>query len=335
MSDFPLPLAWSAPIGSNAYLWDAPIVRGDQILARAGSLVLGLGAADGAERWRVTLPGNDRGGQVFLAIDDLIVVDVTAPDRSQILLGVTAGGVRWQAPLGGGVIRGGAVVDQGGAIVALAAARDREVTRVTIDPASGLAARVRLPAGGATLEFAGGELIAMSPTAAVGAPGAYVLGAGADVNRVLRTGDVWTGAASAGRLLTVGARAGARHRIEVCELRSGDVRWSDTCFVDAGALDGDDAAHAVRDGLATAVVVRDAASGAIRWRAELGDVEPATITFAGSVVLVRHMIGVIVVARADGRVLGDVLGAQGFRAAVADGRLYLGGNGALIAGVLP
>jgi outer membrane protein assembly factor BamB len=331
VSDFPLPVAWLAPIGWSCFLWDAPVVAGDEVIVRAGPAIVGLDAGSGRERWKRALPGSDLGGEIFGAAGDVLFADVTA-DRAQRLVGATRDRVLWQRPLGGTVVRGGCAL-HGGRIAALVAA-NRDVALVHVDPATGAEERHALPARGATFAAAGDELIVMSPTANPGAPGAYVLGAHGDPARVLRTGDVWGGAIAGGWFVSTGQRQRLRHVIELREL-AGALRWSDACFTEAASIDGRDVAYAARAGDATALVLRDAETGDVRWRAGLGDVEPAAILFAATVVVVRHMLGAVVVRRADGQVVGESFAVQGFRAAVAGRRLFLGGDQHVIAAELP
>jgi outer membrane protein assembly factor BamB len=332
MSDFPLPVVWSHSFDWECFLWDAPLVRGDELIVRAGAKLVGLASADGTERWRVDLASADQGGEVLGAAGDVMFVDSVGADRSQQLVGVRAGGVAWRTPLGGTFVRGATGV-VGGSILAVVTGSKSELLR--IDPASGAAQRTSLAAGGATIAVTDTQIVILSPTARAGAPGAYVPTSSGEVERVIRTGDVWFGAVASGRVLTIGSRKRDLHVVDVRDLDTGDVRWSAECFQGTGALDDHDAAYVERKGAAGELVLRDAATGAIRWRADIGDAEPATITFAGSVVLVRHMIGLVVVRRADGHVLGEIYGSFGFGAAVADDRMFLGNDRQLICARVP
>jgi outer membrane protein assembly factor BamB len=332
MVDFPLPLAWTVPFAWDCALWDAPVVRGDEVIVRAGSRLVGLDAGRGEVRWQLDLPGANLGGQVFDVAGDVLIADVVI-DRDQRLVGATRERVAWQLPLGGTTVRGGAAV-RGSECVAIVASR-REVVLVRVDPGTGDEIRARLPAGGATLAFAGADIIVMSPTANAGAPGAYLLAGDGRPARVLRTDDVWSGVVSGPHLLSVGDRKQSRHTVDVREIASGEVRWSDECFGDVGALEGDDAVYAMRLGESTELVMRSAASGTIRWRSNLGDVKPVVISTVASVILVSHMRGMMVVRRDDGCVLGDAPGVEGFRGTVAGGLLYLGGDRELLAARLP
>jgi hypothetical protein len=136
-------------------------------------------------------------------------------------------------------------------------------------------------------------------------------------------------------MLTIGGRERDDHVAELVDLASGAVLWSTACSCGAGALDERDAAHAERTGDTCALVLRDARTGEVRWRADLGDAEPGVIAFAGPLVLVRHMIGLTIIRRADGRVIGDVIGSYSFGGVVADGRLFIGNDRQLLCARLP
>lgn len=68
----------------------------------------------------------------------------------------------------------------------------------------------------------------------------------------------------------------------------------------------------------------------IGGRDNLGDAEPGAIAFAGPLVLVRHMIGLAIVRRDNGELVGDVIGSYSFGGAVAEGRLFVGNDRKLI-----
>lgn len=95
MSSFPLPLDWTAPFSWACAIWDRPIVRGDEVIVRAGPRVVGLAAADGHEHWQVELPAENLGGELLLDAGDGVVCDVTL-DRTQHLVAVDRSGVRWK-----------------------------------------------------------------------------------------------------------------------------------------------------------------------------------------------------------------------------------------------
>jgi outer membrane protein assembly factor BamB len=315
MSKLPVPVRWTAPIEWPCYLWDPPLIAGDDVVVRAGGKIAAFAIADGTPRWSTDLQIPDQGGDVFGVAGGFFYCDaVRESDRTRILIGVTRNGVRWRTPLEGMIVRNGSVAT-GNEILAIATNREGS-SLCRIDAKNGNLARTRLPAGGATIIRAGNETIVLSPTANADAPGAYVLADVGGVARVLRTNNVWYGAAAAGRLLTVGARQREHHTVDVRDIATGSVQWTDTCFNAAAALDETDAAYVVRGG-SHELVLRDAASGTVRWRADLGDAEPATIELVDGLVLVRHMLGVVFVRRDTGQVLDDVAGTASFGAARA------------------
>lgn len=330
MSKLPVPVRWTAPIEWPCYLWDPPLIHADDVVVRAGGKIVAFAIRDGTRRWSTDLQIPDQGGDVFGVAGDFFYCDaVRESDRTRILIGATRNGVRWRTPLEGMVARNGTVAS-GNEILAITTTRNGS-SLCRIDAKNGSLTRVRLPASGATIVRAGDETIVMSPTANVDAPGAYVLADVGGVARVLRTNNVWYGAAAAGRLLTVGARQREQHTIDVRDIATGTVLWSDTCFNDAAALDDTDAAYVVR-GATHELVLRDAASGTVRWRTDVGDAEPATIHLVGGLVLVRHMVGVVFVRRDTGQVLDDVFGTASFGIApIGDGFAFCLGQDVLLA----
>jgi hypothetical protein len=310
MSELPVPVRWTAPIEWPCYLWDPPIVHGDDLVVRAGGKLAAFAISDGTRRWSTDLQISDQGGDVFGVVGGVFYCDaVRQSDRTRVLVGATQSGVRWRTALEGNVARNGTVAIGQEIVAVVTDPQGSSLCR--IDAKNGKLARVRLPASGATILRSDNETIVLSPTANDDAPGAYVLADVGGVARVLRTNDVWHGAAAAGRLLTAGARKREEHVIEVCDIASGAVLWSDTCFNDAAALDEADAAYVVR-GATHELLMRDAGNGEVRWRADIGDAEPASIHFVGGLVLVRHMIGVVFVRRDTGQVLADVYRTASF-----------------------
>lgn len=321
MSEMPLPVLWTAVIEWPCYLWDPPLIVGDDVLVRAGDKLLALAVSDGATRWTTDLQIPDQGGEVFGVAAGVFYCDaVRDSDRTRVLIGATRNGVRWRTALEGIVARNGTLA-HGDEIVAVATDRQGS-TLVRIEPKNGKPTRVRLPASGATILRAGDELIVLSPTANEDAPGAYVLADVGGVARVLRTNDVWFGAAAEGRLLTVGARRRELHTVDVRDIATGNVRWTDECFNDAAALDASHAAYVVR-GASSELVLREAETGAVVWRTDIGDAEPATIHLVGSLVLVRHMSGLVLVRRDNGQLIGDVLGPSSFGVASTGERFVI------------
>jgi hypothetical protein len=286
------------------------VVVDNNIVVRAGGTIVAFALAGGARRWSADLQVPDQGGEVFAAADGLFYCDaVRESDRTRMLIGATRRGVRWRTALDGLVARNGTVAI-GQEI--LAVATDRHGSSLCrIDAKNGELSRVRLPASGAMILRAGSETIVLSPTANENAPGAYVVADAGGVVRVLRTNDVWYGAAAAGRLLTTGARQRDLYTVDLRDIATGAVQWTDTCFNGTAALDDIDAAYVVR-GAISELVLRDAQSGVVRWRVDIGDVEPASIHIAGNLVLVRHMLGAVLVRRDTGRVLGDAFGSASF-----------------------
>lgn len=310
MNELPVPVRWTAPIEWPCFLWDPPMVVGDDVVVRAGGTIVAFALADGARRWSTDLQVPDGGGEVFGVADGTFYCDaVREGDRTRVLIGATRSGVRWRTALDGLVARNGTVAI-GQEIAAVVT--DRQGSSLCrIDAKNGKLSRVRLAASGAMILRTGRETIVLSPTANEDAPGAYVVADGGEVARVLRTNDVWYGAAAAGRLLTTGARQRDLYTVDLRDIATGAVQWTDTCFNGAAALDGIDAAYVVR-GATSELVLRDAQSGAVRWRVDIDDVEPASIHLAGNLVLVRHMIGAVVVRRDTGQVLGDAFGSASF-----------------------
>lgn len=333
MSELPLPVLWTAPIEWPCYLWDPPIIVGDEVVVRAGDKLLALALDDGVTRWTTDLQIPDQGGEVFGVAAGVFYCDaVRDSDRTRVLIGATRNGVRWKTPLEGVVARNGTVA-YGNEIVAVVTDRQGSAL-VRIDAKNGKATRTRLPASGATIQRAGEELIVLSPTANEDAPGAYVLADLGGVARVLRTNDVWFGAAAAGRLITVGARRRELHTVDVRDVATGAVRWSDECFNDAAALDATDAAYVVRS-KTSELVLRDAETGAVRWRADIGDAEPATIHLVGGLVLVRATSSLVVIRRDSGQVLDDVFGPSSFGVAASNDRFVIGRRQKVLAVELP
>ncbi len=332
MNDSPLPLAWTAPFAWECAIWDPPIIWGDEVIVRAGPRVVALSAATGAELWHVQLPADNLGGEVFVDGGDAVVCDVVI-DRIQHLVAVGRDGIRWQRKLAGTLSRHGAVI-RGDAIEAVVWVRGKGAHLSRFALATGKEHKSSLPAGGRTLARTGDGLIILSRAAEDGAPGAYLVDADGGIVRVLRTGDTWYGAVVGEYLLTGGTRNGDEYVVEVCDLATGKVRWAEASMLDIAAIDTELVIHAIcSKGGGSALVARGTADGGVRWQTSLEDASPATISMAGSVILVCAA-NVIVVHR-DGRLLGQFEGAEGFAGTVGHGRVYVGGARSLLAARLP
>jgi outer membrane protein assembly factor BamB len=321
-------IAWTASFPWECAIWDAPLIRRDELIVRAGPRVVGLSPADGTERWQVHLPAANLGGELLLDGGDLVVCDVTI-DRQQHLVAADRSGVRWLRKLTGTVSRGGALV-RGDAIEAVMTVRNGVAQRLRVDLPSGRSTSTPLPARGAILLPHRGELLVLSPTAVDGAPGAYRLGSDGQPTAIYRTGDVWMGEVVEDQLVTVGTRNGDAYVLEVCDLGDGTVRWGADCRNGVAAVEGDQVFHAIATtGGRFALVARARADGREHWRADLGDDEPAAVIAGGGWVVVRGMVSASVVGR--GGQVYEAPTLEGLAGAVGPDHLYVGGERSLIA----
>ena len=130
--------------------------------------------------------------------------------------------------------------------------------------------------------------------------------------------------ASGGRLVAALRDGGFPQRtVQVRDLSSGGVLWTAPAHGAVIGIDGDAVGHVETGGDEGTPVLRDAATGQLRWRGAPFAIDPSRIAFAGAHVFFGHMTGITVYRRADGTPAGEIV--SGATAQLLGERLYLGG----------
>lgn len=331
VTDFPLRTRWIAPVGGLVSV--APIVSADEVVVRTPGAVSFHALTDGCERSRVVLPGTDLFPSFFLQNGHLLFTQY-AVKRKGWVAAVTRSGVAWTAPLGGIVFEDAAAIVGDELWVVVDTRRLGKIVVARFDAATGDTRKaIPLRAGGDRVLLDGDARIVVSRVGDAETPSAYVLGNDGAPTCVLRRGALACGSAANGLLVTStrGARDGSS-TIEVCVLRDGRVLWSHAAASEVTCIARDEVVVIEAAGAARFVVLRDARTGDERGRVDVGPIEPAGATFVGSLLIVRHMDGAVLVDCSSLRLLGE---AAVWKGALAGDLALVGGDGQLYAVPLP
>lgn len=320
-----LPTLWVAPVGGLVFL--APIVTRDEVVVRGSGAVSFHALADGHERARVALPAADLYPSFLLRSGRLAFTECTV-ERKRLVVAVAPAGIAWTAPLGGVVIQGAAAIVGDELWVVVDTRKKGRIVVARFDAATGdVHKAITLRAGGDRLLVDGDARIVLSRVGDAETPSAYVLGDDGAPRRVLRRDALACGSAWNGLLVTStrGARDGSS-TIEVCDVHDARVLWSHRAASEVTCIDRGEVAVFEADGPECSAVLRDARTGEPRGRIGLGPIEPARATFVGSLLIVRHMDGAVLVDRDAHRVVGE---ADVWTGAAAGELGLIGGDGSV------
>lgn len=283
------------------------VMRRDELVLRVGGEVRALDVATGAARWTSAVDPKGTAGVFLHAAGDAVVTDRRAgPARTTEVVVVRDR-----------IIRGAYALD---CIVSTNATAvvDGTLYAIGSDPATGMVFRgVELATGARVVDVSladigAAELVSFDGRFVVGnrmaSPGLYWLdraGARGDILERLPSHFLQ---ASQGRLMAALREVDLPKRtIQVRELATGRIAWSAVGYSAHLAIDHGDAVHL---DAATGIVLRDAATGSVRWHASVLH-EPLSLRLAGPCVLAWHPEGFTALARATGAVLGEIAGGYG------------------------
>lgn len=314
----PFPTIWKLELPSWVSM--TPVMHHGALVARVGDSLRAVDADAGKALWAAAVDPGGGSGHMLHAHDDLVLTDRRPdPAHTTEVVAVRGGAVAWTLDLG-------CVVDHDASVVAAG------LLYVVGNSGAGMVLRA--------VDLTRGKLVVDAPLAA-GADGLLQLGDRFLIlNRRASPGLYWvrpdgTGdgtleetpaaevRAAGGRLLTALRDAGfPRRTLQVRDLGSARVLWTAPAHTAVIGIDGDAVGHLETGGDEGTPVLRDAASGEVRWRGAPIASDPARVTFAGDHVFFGHMTGMTAYRR-DGGACGEV--ASGRTAQVVGERLVLGG----------
>ncbi len=304
---------------------------GDDLVTRSTNELRAVDPGDGATRWRTAVDPDGGSGHFLCAFGKVALTD-RRPDPKHLtqVVGVRGGKVSLRVDLRCTVGQGATAVAAGMLFAVghdpatgdVLTAVDLETGAVKID--------VQMQSDADGLLRADDRLVVLNRTSS---PGLYSLRPdGTDLQFIerRRAHDMKL---SAERLLaTLADEAGDTRYVQARDASTMRELWSAPAYGPACGLDGDAAVHGEDVGGRWAPVLRNAASGDVRWRGEPLDETAGSIQFAAGLVLVTRSLGMRAYARDDGRVLGEY--PLGRTALAHDGRLYLGAFRSLLCSTL-
>jgi hypothetical protein len=333
---FPLPALWTTRLDWFFLAIFPPAVElgaPGRVVARCGDRLVSFGCDDGAIAWTTEIDPEGGNGAFLLGHEDMYITEVARlpPSCLGTITAVDSNGrQRWRTDLDTMVALGSAAV-HGDELCALSlsAAGEQPTRLYRLGLADGaLRDQEPLPWPADALLAVAGGLLARNQHVAGGAPGLYLVDGRDRATAVL--GDAVVELAQSDALLVAITRAGGSHTARLYTPGL-ELLWQAPIAGPAAALAGNDLFH-VEDadhGKASALVCRDARTGALRWRSELLPPQIPSISVGGGIVMCNHRKGQVVCRRRDGRVLGHIRGSYGPPTQHGD-RLYLCRPGAML-----
>ena len=315
----PFPTVWQVALPTWVSL--PPVTHGSAIVARVGDSLRAIDARDGKELWNVVVDPGGGSGHLLHAFEDLTITDRRPdPRRLTELVAVRAGKIAWKLDLGC-IVESGASVVAAGMLFVVGNGPTGIVFRGVDLGKKAITVEAALPRGADALAQVTDRFLILNRMAS---PGLYwVRPDGTDAGALEAT-MAQEMRVSGGRVvaaLTVGDYP--VRTAQVRDLATGGVLWTAPAHGPVVGIDGDDVGHLETGGDEGTPVLRDAASGKVRWRGAPIASDPARVTFAGDHVFFVHMTGMTAYRRADGKPAGEI--ASGRTAQLLGERLYLGG----------
>lgn len=315
----PFPTIWQVDLASWVSM--PPVTHGSAIVARVGDSLRAIDARDGKALWSATVDPQGGSGQLLHAYDDLQLTDRRPdPRRMTELVAVRAGAIAWTLDLGCVVTSNASVIAAGllyvvgnGPTGIVLRGVDLTKRQITVD--------TPLPSGADGLIQVRDRFLILNRMAS---PGLYWVRPDGSYDGALEETPVAEAWASGGRLVAALRDGGFPQRtVQVRDLSSGGVLWTAPAHGAVIGIDGDAVGHVETGGDEGTPVLRDAATGQLRWRGAPFAIDPSRIAFAGAHVFFGHMTGITVYRRADGTPAGEIV--SGATAQLLGERLYLGG----------
>jgi outer membrane protein assembly factor BamB len=318
--DLPFAADWQVELPRWASL---PLVASERaLLVRANVDLVAVDPRGGKVRWkaRVSSDEGDR-GRFLLAAGDRVLTDAqVGRDALTEVVAIAEGEVAWRAELG-------CIVGHGGAALV-----GDDLVAVGIDPSTGPVLRsvdaggkrrlgVPLADGANTIALTGERLLVCNRAAS---PGLYTVNRDGGDARTMEETPAQEMAVAGGRVLAALRVADyPRRDLQARDLATGKVLWTARCHGAVLALDSEVAAHLEPTSAGPVLALRDAATGAVRWRASqpVAD-DSGHIDLAGPLVAFGHGTGMALHRRADGASVGDEV-LFGTNIVQAGERLYL------------
>jgi hypothetical protein len=313
---------WKASVSSSVRM--SPIHHQGVVVVRVRAELRGLNSATGDVLWSVDVDPGRGSGHLLHRSDGLVITDRRPdPARTTELVVVRAGAIV-------STIKTGAIIVSDASII-----RGETFHAIVNDPQSGVAYRA--------FDLARGTKVADASLADVGADMLLAVGDQLLVgNRIASPGLYWMridGARgdvveherahvmeiSGKRLVaTLYEEPTETRTVRAYDLPSGRVLWSAPSESAVAGIDGDAVMSFERGGEGVPVL-RDAATGAVRWRGAALAKKPARVWFAGPYVFVALTSGMTGYMRDTGTLIAEIPSCA--TAQLVDGRLYFGGLG--------
>jgi outer membrane protein assembly factor BamB len=302
----------------------APLHHKGVVVVRVRAELRALNSATGDVLWSAQVDPGRAAGHLLHRSGDLVVTDRRPdPARTTELVVVRSGSVV-------STIKTGAIIVSGASII-----HGETFHAIVNDPSTGVGYRA--------FDLASGTKVADASLADVGADMLLAVGDRLLVgNRIASPGLYWMrldGARgdvveherahvmeiSGNRLVaTLYAEPSETRTVRAYDLPSGRVLWSAPSESAVAGIDGDAVMSFERGGEGVPVL-RDTATGAVRWRAAALADKPASVWFAGPYVFIEQGSGMTGYKRDTGALIGDIESCA--TAQFVNGRLYFGGLG--------
>jgi outer membrane protein assembly factor BamB len=302
----------------------APIHHEGVVVMRVGAEVRGLNSATGDVLWSVDVDPGRGSGHLLHRSGGLLITDRRPdPARTTELVVVRAGSIV-------STIKTGAIIVSEASIV-----RGEMFHAIVNDPHTAVAYRA--------FDLVRGTKVADASLADVGADMLLAVGEGLLVgNRIASPGLYWMRVDGAHGDVLEHERAhvmeisGDRlvatlyddptetRTVRAYDLPSGRVLWSAPTPSAVAGIDGD-AVVSFESGGEGVPVLRDAATGTVRWRAPALAKKPAAVWFAGPYVFVALTSGMTGYMRDTGALIAEIPSCA--TAQLVGGRLFFGGLG--------
>lgn len=323
VTELPLRELWNLTLAPRGLTPHAPLLHSGRVVVRCGNEVVAADAGTGARLWSAKVDPEPLAGDLLVDGGDVLVTDQRRQaDKTTNLVGLDWDGRQvWTRELRMRMHHGSAATGPGRLV--LVGIETEHLTQfiVELEPATGTR-RTRYPLGwrADALALHAAGLLVTCRHAVEGVPGLYLLPPDDGDARPVVPGPVERVLVTERSVLTLGASEAPT--VEARDVDSLAPRWSAPASEASLGAEGGDVCHVEGTGEQRHLVLRDEATGAVRWRAEATQSTAVRVLLANGLVVVNDMDGLGVYRRRDGAFLGYEEGS--FSGATAgEDRLYV------------
>ncbi len=316
----PLPIVWHVPFGDTARetgIRPALAMHNGSLLVGIRGFIVALAAATGQEQSRVLVDPTGASRELLCVTGDLVVTEYPLEESRTRVVGVRGQDLVLQSDLDFSVARRCAVLAAGLLYAAGIAAHKPKLVAIELE--HGLhKVDVRLPWGAQHLIHGGDRLILVNRFGT----GVYTVAPDGTDARVIEQRPTFQVSYDEGWLAALlETEEDDWYDLVMRAPNEPQPRWHARARWGASALRGGVVAHVdAPDGHAVPVV-RDAASGDVRWRGQRFEYEVSRIEIAGDHVFFWHWGGISLYHLAEGRYIGEI--GDGKAVLAHGGRIYV------------